>query len=63
MVLFVKKMGECLVFITILFVTQLAIVVAGAMNDRTGFAKVSHLEFVKSFFLFRFHLFFYHMLN
>ena len=43
MVLFVKKMGECLVFITILFVTQLAIVVVGAMNDRTGFAKVSHL--------------------
>ena len=43
MVLFVKKMGECLVFTTILFVTRSAIVVVGAMNDRTGFAKVSHL--------------------
>ena len=58
MVLFVKKMGECLVFITILFVTQSAIVVAGAMSDLTGFAKVSHSEFIESFFLFWFHLFF-----
>ena len=63
MVLFVKKMGECLAFITILFVTRSAIAVVGAMNDRTGFAKVSHFEFIKSFFLFWFHLFFYHMLN
>ena len=63
MVLFVKKMGECLVFITILFATQSAIVVVGAMNDRTDFVKVSHSEFIKSFFLFWFHLFFYHILN
>ena len=62
-VLFVRKMGECLVFITILFVTQSAIVVAEAMSDLTGFAKVSHSESIESFFLFWFHLFFYHMLN
>ena len=58
MVLFVKRMGECLVFITILFVTQSAIAVAGAMNDPIGFAKVSHYKFIKSFFLFWFYLFF-----
>ena len=57
MVLFVKRMGECLVFITILFVTQSAIAVAGAMNDPIGFAKVSHSKFIKSFFLFWFYLF------
>ena len=50
-VLFVRKMGECLVFITTLFVTQSAIVVAGAMSDLTGFAKVSHSVFIESFFL------------
>ena len=57
-VLFVRKMGECLVFITILFVTQSAIVVAEVMSDLTGFAKVSHSESIESFFLFWFHLFF-----
>jgi amino acid transporter len=43
-VLFVRKMGECLVFITTLFVTLSAIVVVGAMSDRTGFAKSNYQE-------------------
>ena len=41
MVLFVKKMGECLVYTTILFATQSAIVAAGVMNDLINFVDVS----------------------
>ena len=41
MVLFVKKMGECLVFITILFVTPSVIVAAVAMKGLQHFAIVS----------------------